>query len=52
MPHSTESTPPTTPPRPGHYWQYDEGRGWHEVRPLNWFWLLKHAQQRRAARGH
>lgn len=38
------TTPPPMPterPKPGHYWQYDP-TGWRQVRPLNWFWLLRH----------
>ena len=48
----TPTDQPTTPPAPGYYWQYDAGRGWHQVRPMNWASLLvstaRIARQRRA----
>lgn len=40
---STDQTPLTTPPRPGHYWQQEASGEWRQVRPINWFWLAQYA---------
>jgi hypothetical protein len=37
---------PTIPPRPGYYWEYTEGLGWREVRPMNWA-ILRQYQLRK-----